>query len=367
MVFAPKFQNTPEFIAPAEVGKMTAYVRPQLEKIAAPLVDRYGRRFRYVRVSVTDLCNLSCQYCNPVRGCASTHPHKLSWDDYEFLVDVSVNELGAEAVRITGGEPLVRPGLAGWIGRIRRFEGLRDVALTTNGILLQRLGPALREAGLNRVNISLDTFDPERFAQVTRGGSLERCLEGIRTARQLFDRVKINCVAMRGSIGEDLDRFVQFSHDREIEVRFIELMPLFDEKEFFRANFVPVESIRKRLAGLGYELEPEGHGPAEGNRTGYGPATTYRVRGSRARLGFISQMSNTKCLSCNKLRLTSDGALKPCLLMPEEIDLKTPIRQRDRAGVRAAMRYQFLARAERYDAETALEKPVGRGMQAIGG
>lgn len=333
----------------------------------APLVDRFGRRFRYVRLSVTDLCNLSCQYCNPVQGCAATHAHTLSWDDLDFLVDVSVNDLGAEAVRLTGGEPLVRPGLAGFIRGIRRHPGLLDVALTTNGIQLARMAPALRDAGLDRVNVSLDTFDEARFAAITRGGSLRRCLEGIDAALALFRRVKVNCVALKGHVLDELDAFVRFSHEKHVEVRFIELMPIFDEKEFFHANFVSVEELRTRLAGLGHELVPEGDGPAEGNRTGYGPATTFRVAGTRARLGFISQMSSTKCLSCNKLRLTSDGALKPCLLMPEEIDLLGPIRRRDRDAVGRAMRWQFLARADRYDGAVAIGQPVGRGMQATGG
>lgn len=339
----------------------------QTAKAPNPVIDRYGRRFRYVRVSVTDLCNLSCTYCNPVQGCASTHPHKLSWGDLDFLVDVSVNDLGAEAVRITGGEPLVRPGLVEWIRSIRRHAGLRDVAMTTNGIMLERMGPVLREAGLDRVNISIDTFDPTRFEEVTRGGSLDRCLRGIDAAIGLFDRVKLNCVAVKSYVLDELEDFVRFSDEKAIEVRFIELMPIFDEKEFFHANFVSVEDLKTHLARRGYVLEDEGDGPAAGNRTGYGPATTYSIRGTRARIGFISQMSNTKCLFCNKLRLTSDGALKPCLLMPEEVDLRPAIKDRDRGTVASHMRRQFLERAERYDAATALERPVGRGMQATGG
>jgi len=331
------------------------------------LVDRFGRRFSYVRISVTDLCNLSCTYCNPAQGCIAKHPHKLSWDDLDFLVDVSVNDLGAEAVRITGGEPTIRPGLVDWIRRIRRHAGLRDVAMTTNGVLLARMAPELRSAGLDRVNVSLDTFDAARFAEITRGGSLDRVLEGIDAALAHFARVKVNCVALRGSTPDELDAFMRFSDAKGVEVRFIELMPIFDEKDFFHANFVSVDDLRARLAALGHALEPEGDGPAAGNRTGYGPATTFRVRGSRARLGFVSQMSDTKCLHCNKLRLTSDGALKPCLLMPEEVDVAGAIHARDRAAVADAMRRQFLLRAERYDARTALERPAGRAMQSLGG
>lgn len=179
--------------------------------------------------------------------------------------------------------------------------------------------------------------------------------------------MKINCVAVRSLVLGELDRFVRFSDEKNVEVRFIELMPVFDEKDYFHANFVGVPELKTRLAALGFALEPEGDGPAAGNRTGYGPATTFRVAGTRARIGFISQMSDTKCLSCNKLRLTSDGALKPCLLMPEEIDLRPAIKARDRETVCHHMRLQFLARAERYDAQTAIAMPAGRPMQATGG
>lgn len=340
---------------------------PQPVTAASPVVDPFGRRLSYLRLSVTDVCNLSCTYCNPVNGCAATHPHKLSWDDLEFLVDVAVRDLGVEALRITGGEPTVRPGLIPWIGRVNRLPGLIDIAMTTNGILLSRMAPALGDAGLRRVNVSLDTFDAEKYREVTRGGSLERCLEGIATARRHFHRVKINGVLLRGFNDHEIPAFLDYSARTGVEVRFIELMPVFGEKEYFHRHFIGVDEIRERLAGQGIELVPDGDGAAEGNRTGYGPATTYRVRGSAARIGFISQMSNTKCLSCNKLRLTSDGSLKPCLLSPKEIDLAPAVHERDRALVAEALRHQFIIRAERYDAMEALNDPFRRGMQAIGG
>jgi len=331
------------------------------------VVDRFGRRLRYVRISVTDLCNLSCSYCNPVKGCASTHAYKLSWEDLHFLADVSVTELGVEALRITGGEPLIRPGIVDWIAGIAELDGIRDIALTTNGIRLAQLAPDLARAGLTRVNVSLDSFEPARYEALTRGGSLGRCLAGIHAAREMFRRVKLNCVILRGVTEQELERFVAFSHEHEIEVRFIELMPIFGEKRYFEENFMEVAELQRHLASLGHRLVAEGDGAAAGNRTGYGPATTYRVAGSRARLGFISQMSNTKCLSCNKLRLTSDGALKPCLLSPNEQDLAPAIAARDRDAIARAMRRQFLERAERYDIAEALSDPFRRGMQAIGG
>jgi len=337
-------------------------------KAPAPVIDGYGRRFRYLRVSVTDRCNLSCKYCNPVKGCFGHGADPLSWEDLDFLVATCVEELGVEAIRITGGEPTLRPGLAGWIAGLRRMEGLRDVAMTTNGVLLPRLGPELRDAGLDRVNVSLDTWSPERFSEITRGGSLARVLEGLDAATHLFKRVKINCVALRDVTIPEMDQYVRYSDEKGVEVRFIELMPIFDQKDFFHRHYIPTDELLAAISELGYRLVPEDDdGPANRNRTGYGPAKTWLVEGTRARIGFISQMSDTKCLTCNKLRMTSDGALKPCLLMPEEMDLMGPIRARDPNGVTRAMRHAFLTRPERYDARTALEQPAGRAMQATGG
>lgn len=350
----------PESTTTLNLRDLPAEARPSREK--PEVVDRYGRRLSYLRVSVTDLCNLSCTYCNPVKGCAVTHPHKLSWDGLAFLVDVGVHDLGVEAIRITGGEPTIRPGLIDWVHRINEF-GLRDIAMTTNGILLGTMAKPLKAAGLRRVNVSLDTFDADQYREVTRGGSLERCLEGIEVARETFERVKINVVLLRGFNDHQIPDFVAFSERTGIEVRFIELMPIFGEKEYFHRHFISVAEVQKNLARQGCMLDAD----RGSNRTGYGPATTYKVRGSRARLGFISQMSDTKCLSCNKLRLTSDGALKPCLLSPKEIDVAPAIEARDRRAVADALRHQFLIRAERYDALEALNDPFQRSMQAIGG
>jgi cyclic pyranopterin phosphate synthase len=331
------------------------------------VVDKFGRRLSYVRLSVTELCNLSCTYCNPTKGCGASHPYRMGWDDLDFLADVCVNDLGVEALRITGGEPTIRPGLTEWIRGLRRHPGLIDVALTTNGILLAKMAAELADAGTTRVNVSFDTFDEDAFREVTRGGNIARVLEGIAEAKRHFRRVKINAVALRDLNLSQLGRFVEFSNANEVEVRFIELMPIFDQKEFFHANYISVDELKQELARLGHVLVAEGDGAAEGNRTGYGPATTFRVEGTRARLGFISQMSNTKCLSCNKLRLTSDGALKPCLLSPNEIDMSGAIKSRNRETIVNHMRKAFLERPERYDEIIAMTESLGRSMQATGG
>ncbi|MEO8377289.1 MAG: GTP 3',8-cyclase MoaA [Candidatus Sumerlaeota bacterium] len=339
---------------------VSAPTPPTINAAPSAVQDRFGRQLRYFRISVTDLCNLSCQYCNPVKGCAQTHPHKLSWDDLHFVADVAARNLGVEAIRITGGEPTVRPGLTEWIASISGLPGLLDIAMTTNGILLAKMAKPLRDAGLRRVNVSLDSFDAGRFSEITRGGSLARCLEGIDRASEIFDRVKINCVLLRGVSGGELEQFVRFSHDKNIEVRFIELMPIFDEKEYFHKHFISVDEIKSQITALGLKLEADA-------AHGYGPATSFRDSGTNARLGFISQMSDTKCLTCNKLRITSDGSLKSCLLSPQEVDLASVIAARNREAFASALRGSFLERAERYDLQQIISQPVPRAMQAIGG
>jgi len=326
--------------------------------------DQLHRPLGVLRLSLTARCNLACPYCLPD---GHDPPGLLSHEQRLMVIEAAV-ALGARRLRLTGGEPLLHGGVEALIAAARPL-GLHDIALTSNGgLLLSRLAEPLRAAGLDRVNVSLDTFDAERFAEVTRGGTLARVLDGIHTARRVFSRVKLNAVLLRGVNSEDLPRFVEFSDQYGIEVRFIELMPIFGEKDYFHRHFFSVSEAQDALARAGIHLEPEGSaGPAEGNRTGYGPATTYAVQGSTARVGFISQMSSTKCLSCNKLRLTSDGALKPCLLSPNEIDLAPAIHRRDRAAIADAMRQQFLERAERYDLVEALNDPFRRGMQATGG
>ena len=246
--------------------------------------------------------------------------------------------------------------------------------MTTNGVLLKKQANDYAKAGLKRVNISLDTWDPDRFRILTRGGDIHRVIEGIHEATRHFDPVKINCVALRSNFFSDLQKFLQFASDTDIEVRFIELMPLFDQKEYFRKEFISTHEMMEEVKSLGWQLETRSkdHHQKAGQHNqspGYGPATRVIAQRSRktARLGFISQMSDTKCKTCNKLRMTSDGALKPCLLMPEEIPLRQIIRDRDQDELVRVMKTYFLQRAETYSAETIRNENVPRKMQAIGG
>jgi cyclic pyranopterin phosphate synthase len=325
------------------------------------VVDVHGRTLRYLRVSVTDRCNLRCEYCSPNGTCPTLAPEPLSWDDLRWMVKVAVDRLGVEALRITGGEPTVRPGLVEWVRSLQAVDGLADVSMTTNAVRLAEMAGPLAQAGLRRVNMSMDSLKPDRFRVITRGGDLHRVLRGIEEAKRHFMHIKINVVALKDRTTGELADFVAFSDRHDIEVRFIEPMPLDDEKVYWRDVFVPVAELKQRLVESGHILEPVERS------TGYGPSTTFRVSGTRARLGFISQMSCTKCATCNKLRMTSDGTLRPCLLSAEEVPLKTVIAARDEQAFVSALSGSFLSRPREYRLEDAVGKSLGRSMQCIGG
>lgn len=329
----------------------------------APCVrDRFGRTLRYLRLGITDRCNLSCLYCNPGGRCVTFAPEPLSWADLAWIVEVAAGDLGIEALRITGGEPTIRPGLADWIRTMRsRLPAIRDVSMTTNGLLLARLAVPLAQAGINRISLSLDSLRPTTFRAITRGGDLKAVLAGFNAAVPVFGLVKINAVILRQSNLEELADFVAFSNQHRVEVRFIEAMPLGDDKGQWRAAFVPVSEIRQRIQAHGYELV------ADGPSVGYGPSTSWRVVGTQARLGFISQMSCTQCATCNKLRVTADATLRPCLLAPDEVPLADIVRRRDADALADALSVAFLTREAQYSLRGATTSPLGRSMQCIGG
>jgi cyclic pyranopterin phosphate synthase len=328
----------------------------------SPVTDSFGRVLRYLRLSITGRCNLRCTYCVPSAQCPSTSPGELPWDDLLWMVRTAAEELGITSLRLTGGEPTLRPGLAPWIRTLAdEVPSLTDIALTTNGILLHSMAASLAGAGLHRVNVSLDSLDPDRFRRITRGGDLQRVLDGIKSARARFRRVKINTVALREGLLDELPGFVALSDREEIEVRFIEAMPIGNSEKRWRESFVSAAEIRQRLLGHGYELLPS---PAS---TGAGPATTWAVSGTRARIGFISQVSCTSCASCNRLRITSDGCLRPCLLSSGEIPLRAIIAARNADSFLETLRTAFQRRPADYRlSHDAASPPQGR-MQSIGG
>ena len=285
------------------------------------MLDRYQRAITYLRVSVTDRCNLRCVYCMPPEGISlAASAEVLSFEEIARVVRVGAG-LGIRRVRLTGGEPLVRRNLAELVRMLRAIEGLDEISLTTNGLLLAGQAEALAAAGLRRVNISLDTLRPERFAEITRGARLEEARAGLEAALAAGLRpAKINAVLQsergdgKGS-EEDLRRFVELAAGLGVEVRFIELMPF----ALNRDGFVPVSWVKEKLAALA-SLEPA----AEGE--GGGPAESFRLKGTEGRIGFIAAMTAPFCERCNRLRLGATGRLRVCLFAEEGPDLRAALR-----------------------------------------
>jgi cyclic pyranopterin phosphate synthase len=282
------------------------------------LSDSFQRPVDYLRISVTDRCNLRCIYCMPAEG-INLIPHEdvLSYEEIH-LIAATAAELGIKKVRITGGEPLVRISLSSLIRMLAQIDAIDDIALTTNGTLLARYADELKAAGLRRVNISLDTLKPDKFRLITRGGDLDSVLEGIDAAGAAgLNPIKINVVVMAGSNDDELLDFARKTMEEGWHVRFIEYMPF--NREMADSSFVPVNEMQERLASLG-ELEPS---TVKGN----GPAKYYRLPRAKGTIGFITPVSQHFCFRCNRLRLTADGKLRPCLLSEQEVDLRQPLRQ----------------------------------------
>ena len=284
------------------------------------LSDSFQRPINYLRISVTDRCNLRCIYCMPSNGVSlMSHQDVLSYEEI-YTVVLAAAELGIDKVRLTGGEPLVRPGLPKLIQMLTHINTISDISLTTNGLLLGRYAAELKQAGLRRANVSLDTLKQDKFELITRRhNSLSDVLAGIETARSVgLNPVKINMVVMAGVNDDELLDFAAKTIDEEWHVRFIELM-IPAGVSTTTAQVVPVNNMRKRLEPLG-QLEP--CLPGAGN----GPAKYFRLPQAKGTLGFITPVSEHFCFHCNRLRLTSDGKLRPCLLAEDEIDLKQPLR-----------------------------------------
>ena len=286
------------------------------------LSDSFQRPINYLRISITDRCNLRCFYCMPEKGVPLLpREHLLTYEEIARVVGAAVG-LGITKVRLTGGEPLARAGLVDLVSTLSRIEGLDDLSLTTNGLLLADFAPALKRAGLKRVNVSLDTFNPQRFHRITGGEGLKAVLKGIEAAKEAgLNPVKVNTVVIPGVNDDELLAFGQRSLDCW-HVRFIELMP------FGQAGGLPTIYVSQMVSRL-----EEAFGPLTPaiNRGG-GPARYFRLPGAKGTIGFISPISQHFCFSCNRLRLTAEGKLRPCLLQETEVDLRAPLRNRASAG-----------------------------------
>ena len=284
------------------------------------MIDSYGRHLHYLRVSLTDACNLRCVYCMPED--IRFRPASTLMQDDEMLTLIRVAaSLGVDKIRLTGGEPTVRRGVVDLVREIKGIPGIERIVMTTNGLKLTELAEPLAQAGLAQVNISVDSLDPEKFRRITRRGNLDDVWRGIAAAEATgLQPIKLNCVVTRGFNDDEVANLARLSLDNDWEVRFIELMPLGSVADFQQDQVVPSTETKARIeAELGpLELMP-GH-------NGHDPARPYRLPGARGRLGFISSVSEPFCAGCNRLRLTADGKLRLCLLRDDEADLLTPLR-----------------------------------------
>jgi cyclic pyranopterin phosphate synthase len=356
-----------------------------------PMIDPFGRTIDYLRVSLTDRCNFRCVYCMPEQGFPATPKEEhLTADEFVRMVRIAAS-LGVTKVRLTGGEPLLRNDLAEIVGEISAIQGVTDLSCTTNGFLLAEKAADLKKAGLHRVNVSLDTLRSDRFEAIARRGNLQDVLDGIRTAKEVgLTPVKLNCVAMRGVNDGEAKDFAAWTIRDEIHVRFIELMPIrwnLDETGSFdsfeahggkgllqlrqargdmlsdmemRRLFISAAEIKKRIEDAFGQLSPT-EIPTNG------PARTYQLPGAKGTIGFISQITSDFCSKCNRLRLTHDGFLRPCLMSDGELDLRGPLRNgASDADLRDLILHVVAHKPERhYLAEG--QQVYGRGMSQIGG
>lgn len=282
--------------------------------------DGFGRRIDYLRLSVTDRCNLRCVYCLPETAPRFVPGADLLTDDEVVSLARAFADAGVTKIRVTGGEPLVRPGLPSLLRRLRALPGIEDLSLSTNGVLLAGLAGELKAAGLDRVNISLDTLDPERFGRIARFGALDSVLAGVEAALDAgLGPVKLNVVAARGMNDDELGAFAALTEERPLHVRFIELMPMGATGFFSPERRV---SLGEMMAAAG-PLEPAS---PEDRPVGHGPARYYRRPGAAGTVGFISALSCGFCDSCNRVRLSSNGTLIPCLDGDDGVDLRAPLR-----------------------------------------
>ena len=333
--------------------------------------DQHGRTIDYLRISVTDRCNLRCVYCMPEEGVVSRpHDALLSLEEIADFVRVAAGE-GFKRIRLTGGEPLVRLGIEDLVREIQAIPGIESVAMTTNGILLPKMAKLLKEAGLCRVNISLDTLDPGQFSEITRWGNIEDVFKGIDAALEMgFKPIKINAVVVR-SLNQDLLAFARMSIDQPLHVRFIEYMPVGSSSGskalgWTEADTIPNEELVALIdaqaveAGLG-SLEPITQ--RRETPDGWGPARYYHFKDAEGTVGFISAFSRHFCKECNRLRLTAEGKLLPCLFSDRHYDVKEALRSGNAEAVRVALHEALGSKPDGHHHRVGTE----RLMHEIGG
>ena len=284
------------------------------------MIDSLGRNVNYLRISVTDRCNLRCVYCMPDDGIPwLKRTELLSYEEIYRITRIMAG-LGLTKVRFTGGEPLVRSDIPELVKEISSIKNIEDISLSTNAVLLDKYAEPLKEAGIQRVNISLDTLDAEKFIKISLRHSLEDVLRGIDAAEDVgMIPIKINMVVMKGVNDDELPEFASLTIDKNYTVRFIEMMPLKENLDRQELSYLSTEKIKKAISEVGELI------PMERDKSG-GPARIFKIKGAKGKLGFISPLSHTFCSDCNRMRLTATGGLKLCLFNEPELDFREPMR-----------------------------------------
>ncbi len=323
------------------------------------LQDSFGRNIEYVRLSLTDKCNMRCFYCLP-KGFKNfeTPENWLTFDEIERVI-TAFAELGVSRVRLTGGEPLVRKGVVDLASRLHQIKGVEDLSLSTNASLLSQYAYDLKQAGVSRINVSLDSLQPERFGKITGGSSLDEVLSGLQKARQYgFNPIKINMVAMKGINDDEFENMVDYCIENDFSLRFIETMPMGDSGREANQYYLNLQSVKERLAKQ-FDL-------VDGILPGGGPARYVKIKGSRSHIGFITPISQHFCETCNRVRISVDGVLYLCLGQDDKVELRPLLR----AGIandelKDVIKQALLLKPEKHEFEK--QEKVVRFMSMTGG
>lgn len=317
------------------------------------MIDQFGRNITYLRLSVTELCNLRCRYCMPAEGvCKKSHADMLTEDEMILAVEAAAS-LGITKLRITGGEPLVKKNILSICRRAAAVPGIKEVCLTTNGILLPQLAKPLREAGVRRLNLSLDTLNPDRYAYITRIGRIEDFWRGFHAALDAgFDKIKLNAVLVGGFNDDEIVPLAELTKQYPVDMRFIEMMPMCGSARFDPDAYIPFTRVLEALP----EAQPV---PKDG-----GVAKLYRLPGAKGNIGLISPVSAHFCGDCNRIRLTADGKVKPCLHSNAEY----PLKGLDSEGMRVQLEKAIWGKPKWHgDLDAVHHSGAGRNMNQIGG
>lgn len=337
----------------------------EMETKPQVLKDRYGRVHDYVRISVTDKCNLRCVYCMPEEGLPFFPDDKVLSGAEIIQLTKNLAAMGVTKVRLTGGEPLLRSDILEIISGIAAIPTIQDISVTTNGLALKRLAKLLYEAGLNRLNISLDTFDPIRYKAMTRGGHLKRVLAGIEAASALpFEKIKLNTVIIHGQNDHEMADFLRYTFDHEVNIRFIEFMPIGQSEVAWQEKYVGIEQAFTICQANGWDYHAI-------DLSGNGPSENFQIEGAKGSFGLIHPISCSFCENCNRLRITADGCLKSCLYWDDEDSIRESIH--DFAAFEVKVQQILANKPENHQMaldqqdQVKAKKPTWRHMSQIGG